>query len=82
MGKRMGTIAELHKAFARCAEQDKANAAETSALQTTLADLQQQLIGFSDRQTTFETVIAELLSWAKAQGYEGSGQTQTETSEE
>ena len=76
----MGTIAELHKAFARCAEQDKSNAAEIAALQKTLAGYQQQLTSFTNRQTQFETVIAELLSWAKTMGYEGSGLT--ETSEE
>ncbi len=63
---------ELHKAFERCAQQDRANAAETAALQATLAGYQQHLTSFTDRQTNFELVIAELLSWAKAQGYAGS----------
>ena len=68
----MGMTEELHKAFARCAQECKANADGITALETTLAGFQQQLISFTDRQTNFELVIAELLSWARAQGYAGS----------
>ena len=68
----MGMTEELHKAFERCAREDRANAEGLAALQGTLAGYQQHLTSFSDRQTNFELVIAELLSWARAQGYAGS----------
>jgi len=78
----MGMTEELHKGFRRCAEGEKNNAAGIAAQQVTLAGFQRQLISFTDRQTNFEMVIAELISWAKEQGYAGSDLSGTASAQE
>lgn len=74
----MGMTENLHRAFARCGQQDKANAAEIAALRTALAGYYTELVRLTDRMTILETRLAELVSWAASElGYEESNNAGT-----